>query len=442
MNNAKWYLLLVLSFLLYCYANYNDAKIAKAAGGGDFRNRIVGSRLVKDGIDPYFYHYKTGDKLQYVDMQNCHTNEISNISASPFFLKILNPICYKPQLFLNNALYIITQICFCLILLIVTYFQQTIRQKSVAYLILVGTLFWDAWIMNNFNKQTYFLFAFLYLLIYLALKSSILPKIQSTILEIFAGICIILLVLIKLNYIFLFLPFLMIFRKIKIALSTATFLGFLYIGIVFTHFYTKQLWQKYFAFLKISVEQVQGKYNITNNDPCPNITVLEGIDFKKNEKLLHNNPVHFNEETSNFFNILWFTNKSAIARPVLMFLMISIVSLILIITFFRNRKNPLALYQIFLIGFCCFIAADFYGPIFRHPYYANHWIIALAILLIHFENITKLSWILIFSALIIYVLPKFSNLQLTLAEQLLFFAVLIAGLQKNDSAKKMTTQIE
>jgi hypothetical protein len=200
---------------MYVYSSIQDAKVALRAGPGDMRNRVVGSRLVRDGIDPYTYHYKVGDSLQYFDFQNCKAENISNISASPFFLKILKPICHKPQLWINSALYIVTQIAFCVLLLVVIQSLSSLKQKAVAAFILISTLYWDAWLMNLFNKQTYFLFAIVYFIIFLLLRKNYFTKVKTQIAQSIAGALIAFLVLLKMNLLLLFLPFIFIAKKIN-----------------------------------------------------------------------------------------------------------------------------------------------------------------------------------------------------------------------------------
>ena len=37
----------------------------------DLRNRVVGARLMHDGISPYYYKWKTGDPIRYYDSYQC-----------------------------------------------------------------------------------------------------------------------------------------------------------------------------------------------------------------------------------------------------------------------------------------------------------------------------------------------------------------------------------
>jgi hypothetical protein len=410
---------------MYVYSSIQDAKVALRAGPGDMRNRVVGSRLVRDGIDPYTFHYKVGDSLQYFDFQNCKAENISNISASPFFLKILTPICHKPQLWINSALYIVTQIAFCVLLLVVIQSLSSLKQKAVAAFILISTLYWDAWLMNLFNKQTYFLFAIVYFIIFLLLRKNYFTKVKTQIAQSIAGALIAFLVLLKMNLLLLFLPFIFIAKKIKTTIVTASILIIVYIGIVFTHSYSRNLWTNYFSFLKVSIAQVEGKITNTKIDQCPNPPILEGINIKKITDAYALQPISYNEETANFFNILWFINKSTIERSTLSIIMMVVVGMILGLSIYVFKKNGLSVPQIFLLGFACYLIADFFGPIFRLPYYTTQWYVAIGIMLMCFKNIPKWSWVFLILAFLLYLSPiVFSNLQLTLAEQFLLLAIL------------------
>jgi hypothetical protein len=102
-----------------------------------------------------------------------------------------------------------------------------------------------------------------------------------------------------------------------------------------------------------------------------------------------------------------------------------VVGMILGLSYYVFKKNGLSVPQIFLLGFACYLIADFFGPIFRLPYYTTQWYVAIGIMLMCFKNIPKWSWVFLIFAFLLYLSPiVFSNLQLTLAEQFLLLAIL------------------
>ena len=54
---------------LLAHSIYRDIQLEKQYND-DLRNRVVGSRLQKDGKLPYTYYYKSGDDLRYFDIYN------------------------------------------------------------------------------------------------------------------------------------------------------------------------------------------------------------------------------------------------------------------------------------------------------------------------------------------------------------------------------------
>ena len=88
---------------LLAHSIYRDVQLEKQYPG-DLRNRVVGARLQKDGILPYFYHWNldtiAGRQIsRYMDPGNfvLQKGPPSNITASPFFHEMLLPICDLPQ---------------------------------------------------------------------------------------------------------------------------------------------------------------------------------------------------------------------------------------------------------------------------------------------------------------------------------------------------------
>ena len=52
---------------------------------GDLRNRLVGARMMKDGLSPYFYIWKEGGPIRYYDTYTSPNSNVSAATATPFF---------------------------------------------------------------------------------------------------------------------------------------------------------------------------------------------------------------------------------------------------------------------------------------------------------------------------------------------------------------------
>ncbi len=435
MHNWKWYLLLAASCVACAIALKRDAYMRSVTGTGDLRNRIVGARLLKDGThDPYTYHYKAGDSLRYYDQQNFGNSTISNITASPFFLKILSPICDLPQSLINQLCYVTLIIGVLLMVILVFIKNKTLQLIAISAGIFASVLYWQSWPSSLIGSQTYFHFLYIFFLVYLLFEYK--PSIITALL---CGLLMLALPLLKVNFGFLFLPLLLNFKKYKTAISVAVICGIAYIGMVINNTYTKNVWKQYFMALRVHVADTQGISSFQQNEVSPQYTVVEGLNRILIENKLKIKPVPIREETNNFFNLIWFAFEKSIDRRLLLAIMLSLIGAVMYYAFQANHKETLANYQIFLIGFALYIISDFFGPIFRHPYYLMVWIIPVAIVLLNIKSVPRITWVFFTIGCLLYVLPyNISKVQLTVGELCLVIAITIAGLEKKIMRPSLT----
>src|ERR1700744_349876 len=91
-----WILLLLGGLLVLPHAIRRDIRFIKEYPA-DLRNRIVGARMIGDGVSPYFYKWKNGDGLRYYDPQAFDVNQPSITTSTPFLHRLLIPIADWPQ---------------------------------------------------------------------------------------------------------------------------------------------------------------------------------------------------------------------------------------------------------------------------------------------------------------------------------------------------------
>src|ERR1700761_611404 len=95
MKRNSIFLLAIL--IAWSAALYRDLTIG-ALFPLDLRNRIVGARLIHDGISPYFYKWRPGkDSIRYYDSENFDDYKVSSMTASPFFHHVIGPLAELPQ---------------------------------------------------------------------------------------------------------------------------------------------------------------------------------------------------------------------------------------------------------------------------------------------------------------------------------------------------------
>ncbi len=61
-------------------------------GGIDFRNRLIGARLLLAGKDPYFYKWKEGDPVEWLDPRDSPRMPVNRNTVSPACLLVYAPL--------------------------------------------------------------------------------------------------------------------------------------------------------------------------------------------------------------------------------------------------------------------------------------------------------------------------------------------------------------
>src|SRR5882757_9018257 len=96
----SWIALIILFTAIFGWSVYRDIHIEQQYTA-DLRNRVVGARLEKEHASPYFYTWAQGDPIRYYDPNNiaqpANPLRVSNITATPFFHRLLSPLANLPQ---------------------------------------------------------------------------------------------------------------------------------------------------------------------------------------------------------------------------------------------------------------------------------------------------------------------------------------------------------
>lgn len=70
----------------------SDVEHTVTQGGIDFRNRLIGARLLLAGEDPYWYKWKPGDSLRWLDPTDPPQKPMNRNTVSPTGLAIYAPM--------------------------------------------------------------------------------------------------------------------------------------------------------------------------------------------------------------------------------------------------------------------------------------------------------------------------------------------------------------
>jgi hypothetical protein len=373
------YKLLLLNGLflagLLAHSIYRDVQLEKQYPG-DLRNRVVGARLQKDGILPYFYHWNldtvAGHQVsRYMDPGNfvLQKGDPSNITASPFFHEMLFPICDLPQRTISRIWMWLEYFLLAGIIGMACGLTPDSRKRWL--LINVGILFTatQAWKTLIMAGQFYFFIGFLMICII----TGLMHKRKSGIW--IAGICAAMMILIKPTSIVIFIPFIFQFKK------HAPFLGAAFSGLALYSLFAlltpfeNALWKDYARAIPMHIDYHQ--HIDDQNVPAlhkPRFIRLEGFDFSEVSKDAAEYPVADYSENGNIFVIYRHLTNKKMALNILYELTFLTVIALTGIFYYYLKKYKLCLLQTLLFGFILYMVVEIFSPIYLRQYYTTQWL--------------------------------------------------------------------
>lgn len=366
-------ILIAVSSLGWCI--YRDIQIEKFYPG-DIRNRVTGSRLQMAGISPYFYHSKPGESTWFYDPQNYYRREYSSVTATPFFHQILSPIALLPQRTISRLLLALDYLMALLMgFMALRMKPSTIKQKWAVGVIVLFLLHTYAWTQHVYCGQTYLFIPFLAFLHFYILSRK--PAIVNGIL---AGIVAISLILIRPPAVLYLLPLIFLTKSYpRRFLWSYIISGACLLLIAFASPQSRHYWSDYGKLVKMFAYRT-GKARAVKEIPeMPNN--LEGFDFKKVMEHARHFSYHSHDENGNLMVISYHFFHYKVTPEMLstgLFITIALFFWIL----FRRRvksKKP-TLFWLTLAGFCFYMIAEFFSPVYRHSYNTIQWIFPLILL--------------------------------------------------------------
>lgn len=87
---------LLLAFSLSLWGLVKDIHNTRRYGGVDLRNRVVGARLLKEGLDPYFFKWSEEYPETLLDPMDNPENGVSRVTVPPTVLALHLPLAWLP----------------------------------------------------------------------------------------------------------------------------------------------------------------------------------------------------------------------------------------------------------------------------------------------------------------------------------------------------------
>jgi hypothetical protein len=419
----RWLVLIASTVLVLVYTVNRDICFERAYTG-DLRNRVTGSRMIKDGRSPYFYKWKTGDGLRYYDPGNFDSVRPSNMTSTPFLYRLLSPIVEMPQSKISEWWLAIEYLMLAGLTLFAFFQAQTTLQKQLVLLVFLLVLLTNGWKEHVAHGQTYLCVPF-FAMLFLAFREINGHSARAML----AGAAAACLILIRFNTILFFVPFLFMTRR-----HNRTWLAWFCIPMVLFACWTltspheRSLWQDYFNNVKEATKINQNLHPaLLHNTPDPLFPLWEGIDTAEALRYTKAAPAKIYSENGNFFVLfthIFHRDLSVTTLGLLSLLLI--VTLVLLFYFRRRPPGRQDMPKAAIFGSCLFMIADLFSPIYRHQYYTVQWILPLMLAASAFSFRARGWYALLLAGLLLNCIHlPFIKMENTIGEYL-FLLVLLA----------------
>lgn len=422
MQRLIYFILIIASLCSVSWCIYRDIKIEKQYTG-DLRNRIVGARLQKDGIAPYFYKWKKGDSTRYYDPNNFDTLKVSNITATPFLHQLFYPIADLSQRKISKIWLAVEYLLLGLMVILAFSLAKTTQQRLAVIITVSLFLLTQAWKGQVSVGQVYLLIPFFSLFFFYSVTKN--HKIFAPI----AGISAALLLLIRPNTIFFLLPFFILVKKYTSAYMSILFASLLLVVILtLIPSQNRLYWKSYRLAME---EQLKSHQSLgatkQENEPNPDYQDWEGWSSKEITKEYEKSPYDFPKEHGNIF--VFVNNAFHTKLPLWLLSLTALLAILALALLFYRYTTPISkvnLYSIAIFAFLIYMLTDIFSPVHRFLYYGVQWLFPLFLVAACFEK--KYLWIygciitgIIFNSIGLRFIP----MENTLGEYIIFLFLII-----------------
>lgn len=411
----------------------------------DLRNRVVGARLMHDGISPYFYKWKAGDPVRYYDPYNFNSYKASIMTASPFFHFLMEPLAELPQWKIQYWWVAIQNLLLLAMVLLSLAMVHRFRGKFMVLIFTLLFLYTDAWKLTIQNGQNYLFVPFLALCVYFVLIQMPATAVWAAV----AGVCSILLVLIRPNTLVFFLPVLFLLRNFGRVRLIAFFIPVLLVtGWALADPQQRALWKDYYV--NIGEQEKIHHYlhpaeQVNAPDPC--YYDWEGMHGPKIDPFDDNLPMQVHTEIGNVFYLGSLIFKWNMPIPFLLSALAAVLLLLTVLYYFSVRRSQSIRWAVFepattlIFGYCLYMIADLFSPIVRNQYYT----VQILFLVLLSPGIPWLSgkWVqtAILTGIILNITHfSFIKMQHTIGEYLIIGTITLYSLLNNHKPREWRQQ--
>lgn len=410
----------VILVILLVNAIIRDVEYQKE-GAGDLRNRVVGARLTKDGRDPYFYKWKTGDSYRYLDYGNVNTNVVSIMTATPLFHHLMAPLCDFDERTIAYAWFILEYLALLVIIAAGVVLCTGALQKIVVLNTGVLFAYTNAWMFHLVEGQMYIFIAALIMIIVLFITRY---NSRKSFL-IFAGVLTAILIFIRPIAAIILLPFIFSPSKYKVYLMATILFSVAYAGYILTNENEKKQWTNYSYAMD---KQVKIHQNLEDSaikiEKPPVLKYLEGDNLEEQRKAFIGHPFPYHSENGNVFFVFKTFTRAAMPLSVLYSLYFVAVLFLSALAWRKYKKNVLNERRLVLFGLILYMVTELYTPVHRHQYNTVQWLPLILLAISIHKRPVNFSYLLIFAGILLNI----SNTQLIPMRHTIGEYIILTGL--------------
>lgn len=364
--------LLIYSVLMSAICITFDTVNTLKYGALDLRNRVVGTRILLAGEDPYFFKWNQDTLEEYVDARDFYSNfPMSRLTVPPSVLLLHSPfasIPYKTQ----QILWAIMQwILFLMSIFLLSNTTDSIIKKKILWIIgllIVASSFY--WRLHIDKGQIYILFVFLISLSYWLVKKKENQVLSGFILGLIASF--------RPPVILMGIPFL-IKKKWKFIFSGVVGILISFLSSLFISPFS--IWKSYFSSMefheKFHLLIIRPTYGFYNK------RVIDGIKNAIFSADLAIEDSSIQDLLRIFFNL----KVKAIILELSLFICILVLTILLWKKIVKSKDSI----YLFYVGIVFVIISSFFLPAARLSYINIYWILPLSFIVLRTDDF---KWIL------------------------------------------------
>ncbi len=353
----------------------------------DMRNRIVGGRMIEDGLSPYFYLWKEGGSVRYYDTHTLPISIVSGSTATPFFHWAIIPIADFQQHQLNAFWFFLcyAMLGLCWLLLLLAMPPPRRGRAILLTAVAIAFTYTTGWRIHINVGQNYIFVPVAMTVCYYCLTQ----KRDWLHLLLFGVFATSLLLLRPISALF-FMPILFYVKAHFKWLASAALLLGAYLVFVIASPVQKKNWEEYFTSVKVNVQLHQQLIPVPSDSQYDNylpIATFEGIDINSQGDEYWAKKLRKGIENSNFYIFYeeLFGHKPSIQMQTILGISTCLIML-LPLWLVKKKDLPVSPAMLLLLGYMLYNAYEFFSPINRGNYAFVQFIFPLLLLVLYIRH--------------------------------------------------------